>query len=64
MLTAIRNISLADAVMSILPMQTSMIASFENDSEMDRELMTILTGTGICVVFLLLGISMIIQAKK
>lgn len=42
----------------------TMVASFDDTSQMDRYLMTRLTGTGICIVFLLLGISMIIQAKK
>ena len=61
LLSTIRNISIADAAMSILPMQSSMIASFDNSSDMDFHLMTVLTGSGICIIFLWLGITMIIH---
>lgn len=60
-LMTIRNINAADAAMSVLPMQTSMIASFDG-GEMSIPLMTGLTGGGICAVFWFLGISMIIAA--
>lgn len=61
LLSTIRNISIADAAMSVLPVQSSMIASFDSNSGMDFQLMTILTGSGICTVFLWLGITMIIH---
>lgn len=63
LLSTIRNISLADAAMSILPMQTSMIGSFEENSNINFLLMTIFTGTGICLLFLLSGISMLRHKK-
>ncbi len=59
LLSTIRNISLADASMSILPMQTSMICSFENQSAISIQFMTIFTGTAISILFFFLGISMI-----
>lgn len=62
--TVIRKISCADAVMSILPMQSSMIMSFDQNNEMDFRIMTIVTGTGICIAIFYLGISMIVSAHK
>lgn len=64
LLIAIRNINTADAAMSILPMQTSMIASFNTNSTMNLNLMTIFTGTGICFIFITLGVTMIIKARR
>lgn len=61
LLSTIRNIGIADAAMSVLPMQSSMIASFDSSSDIDFHLMTILTGSGICIIFLWLGITMIIH---
>lgn len=63
LLTTIRNISIADASMSVLPLQSSMIASFDNTMK-DMHLMTLLTGSGICVIFLWLGVSMIMKSKR
>lgn len=62
--TVIRKISCADAVMSVLPMQSSMIMSFDQDNGMDFRLMTGLTGAGICIVIFYLGVSMIVSAHK
>lgn len=64
LLATIRNINIADAAMSILPMQSSMIVSFDQNSNMDLHTMTILTGTGICIVLLWLGTSMIVKSKR
>ncbi|MDO4557166.1 MAG: hypothetical protein Q4B70_18805 [Lachnospiraceae bacterium] len=63
LLTTIRNISIADASMSVLPLQSSMIASFDNTMK-DMHLMIVLTGSGICVIFLWLGVSMIMKSKR
>lgn len=59
LLSAIRNISTADATMSILPMQSSMIVSFDNGTGLNFPLMTALTGSGICIIILWLGITML-----
>ena len=64
LLTTIRNIGLADAAMSILPMQTSMIASFQKTSDGYMEMMTIFTGTGICILLMFLGVQMIFPKHR
>lgn len=64
LLLSIRNISIADAAMSVLPMQSSMIASFDRNEGMDFHLFTVLTGSGICLIFLWLGITMIINSRR
>lgn len=64
LLLSIRNISIADATMSVLPMQSSMIASFDRNAGMDFHLSTVLTGSGICLIFLWLGITMIINSRR
>lgn len=64
--TTIRNISLVDAVMSVLPMQTSMIGSFGGDDGLPTDylrLMTIMTGTGICVVMLIIAVTMLFSGN-
>ena len=63
LLITVRNINAADAAMSVLPMQTSMIASFDG-GKMSIPLMTVITGAGICAVFWFLGISMIMAERK
>lgn len=64
LLLSIRNINIANAAMSVLPMQSSMIASFDRNEGMDFHLSTILTGSGICIIFLWLGITMIINSRR
>lgn len=64
LLSTIRNIGIADAAMSILPMQSSMIASFDNGGGMSLQRMTILTGSILCGIILYLAISMIINSRR
>lgn len=64
LLLSIRNINIANAAMSVLPMQSSMIASFDRNEGMDFHLSTIFTGSGICLIFLWLGITMIINSQR
>ncbi len=55
----LRNISLADACVSIYSMQRSMLVSFPGMESADIQLLNILTGTAVWVIILLLGINLI-----
>lgn len=55
----LRNISFADAFVSIFSLQRSMLVSFEGMSEGDIKLFNLLTGTGVFIIVLLLGINLI-----
>src|SRR5699024_5714355 len=63
-LITIRNIGVADALVSMLTLQTTMLASFQNTSNLDVNRMNALTGMAICILIALLGISMIYYASK
>ena len=54
----LRNIALADAFVSIYTMQRSMLQSFPGMNEAEILLMNILTGTGVWIIVLLLGINL------
>lgn len=56
---AIRNISCADAAGSILTMQRSMLVSFGEMDVSTIRLMNLLTGAGVCLIVLLLGIRLL-----
>ena len=58
-LQTLRNISLADACVSIYTMQRSMLVSFPGMEAADILLLNIFTGTAVWVVILLLGINLI-----
>ena len=58
-LKALRNISLADACVSICTMQRSMLVSFPGMEAAEILLLNILTGTAVWIVVLLLGINLI-----
>lgn len=55
----LRNISLADASVSVYSMQRSMLVSFPGMAESDIKLLNILTGTAVFLIVLLLGINLI-----
>ena len=55
----LRNISLADACVSIYTMQRSMLVSFPGMGAADILLLNIFTGTAVWIVVLLLGINLI-----
>lgn len=64
LLSTIRNIGCADAAVSILSLQRSMLVSF---GEMGRDriyMMNALTGAGVFIVIIALGISMIVKSSK
>ena len=58
-LKTLRNISLADACVSIYTMQRSMLVSFPGMEATEITLLNILTGTAVWIVVLLLGINLI-----
>ena len=58
-LKALRNISLADACVSIYTMQRSMLVSFPGMEATEILLLNIFTGTAVWTVVLLLGINLI-----
>lgn len=57
--TTIRNISFADAVVSIYTLQRSMLVSFPGMAPAEIQLFNILTGTAIWIIVLFLGINLI-----
>lgn len=57
-LKTLRNISLADACVSVYTMQRSMLVSFPGMEAADILLLNILTGTAVWIVVLLLGINL------
>ena len=58
-LTTFRNISLADACVSIYSMQRSMLVSFPGMEQGDILILNIFTGTAVWIVVLFLGINLI-----
>ena len=61
---ALRNISLADALVSIASLQRSMLVSFGDMPATDIQLFNALTGTGVCIIIALLGIEQIVTLKR
>ncbi len=62
-MTALRNISLADAFVSIFALQRSMLVSFAGMTEAEIVLMNALTGTAVCVIVFLLGLHLVKNKK-
>lgn len=63
-LIAIRNIGTADALVSMLTLQATMLASFQGKGGLDANRMNAVTGMVVCVLILALGVSMIHYAFK
>ena len=59
----LRNISLADALVSICSLQRSMLASFGGMTHKDAALMNVLTGFGVFIIVFILGL-ILIGGKK
>ena len=62
-LIALRNISFADAFVSIFALQRSMLVSFEGMTQAEITLMNALTGTGTCILVFLLGLNLVEKKK-
>ena len=63
-LITIRNIGVADALVSVLTLQATMLASFQGKGGLDANRMNAITGMVVCVLILALGVSMIHYAFK
>lgn len=63
-LITIRNISVADALVSVLTLQMTMLASFQGRSTLNINQMNAMTGMSACILISLLGISMIYYSYK
>ena len=64
LLVTLRDISYADALVSLLSLQTALFAAFGQDSGAFVPLMNALTGVGVCLIILALGIYMVHKSKK
>ena len=58
-LIALRNISFADAFVSIFALQRSMLASFEGMTEAEIAIMNATLGSAVCVIVFLLGLHLV-----
>ena len=60
-LITLRNISFADAFVSIFSLQRSMLVSFEGMSETEIRIMNVATGSAVCIIVFLLGFNLVQQ---
>ncbi len=60
----LRNISFADAFVSIFSLQRSMLVSFDGMAENEIRIMNIATGSVVCVIVFLLGLNLVCNKKK
>jgi len=62
-LITLRNISFADAFVSIFSLQRSMLVSFEGMTEMEIRIMNVATGSAVCIIVFLLGLNLVQQQR-
>ena len=62
-LIALRNISFADAFVSIFALQRSMLVSFEGMTEAEIVIMNVTLGSAVCVIVFLLGLNLLKHKK-
>ena len=62
-LITLRNISFADAFVSIFALQRSMLVSFEGMTEAEIVIMNATLGSAVCVIVFLLGINLLRNKK-
>jgi len=55
----LRNISLANAFVSVFSLQRSMLVSFEGMTEAQIRIMNVATGSAVCVIVFLLGLYLV-----
>lgn len=63
-LITLRNISFADAFVSIFSLQRSMLVSFEGMTEMEIRIMNVATGSAVCIIVFLLGLNLVQQKRR
>lgn len=64
LLQTIRSISFADAVVSLFSLQRSMLVSFPGLTIPEIRLFNALTGAGVCIVLIILGLNLIRKENK
>lgn len=64
LLVTIRNIGYADALVSVLSLQTAMFASFGENSDINPLVMNGITGACVCIMILAIGIYMIYSSGR
>jgi len=62
-LITLRNISFADAFVSIFSLQRSMLVSFEGMTETEIRIMNAATGSAVCIIVFLLGLNLFHKAN-
>ena len=62
-LIALRNISFADAFVSIFALQRSMLVTFEGMTEAEIVIMNATLGSAVCVIVFLLGLNLVRNRK-
>ena len=62
-LITLRNISLADAFVSIFALQRSMLVSFEGMSEVETVIMNAALGSAVCMICFLLGLILLLNGQ-
>ncbi|MBE6531785.1 MAG: hypothetical protein E7679_06855 [Ruminococcaceae bacterium] len=63
-LITLRNISFADAFVSIFALQRSMLVSFEGMTETEIVIMNASLGSAVCIIVFLLGLNLIQHKKR
>jgi len=63
-LITLRNISFADAFVSIFSLQRSMLVSFEGMSEIEIRIMNVATGSAVYIIVFLLGLNLVQQKRR
>ena len=58
-LITLRNISFADAFVSLFSLQRSMLVSFEGMTETEIRIMNVATGSAVCIIVFLLGFNLV-----
>lgn len=60
---ALRNISLANAFVSVFSLQRSMLVSFEGMTATEIRIMNVATGSAVCIIVFLLGLNLVQQKE-
>ena len=63
-LVTLKNISLADAFVSVFSLQRSMVVTFEGMTENEIRIMNIFTGSAVCIIVFLLGLNLVCSKNK
>ena len=62
-LITLRNISFADAFVSIFALQRSMLVSFDGMTEIEIVIMNAALGVAVCIIVFLLGLNLLLSKK-